>query len=134
MIGNLNYRKWLKWCILISHLLFNNLFGLPVLTISTNCTNDVFYAWLVDLQTICVKYGLETWFFPNDEIRKWLIWNGWPENASWIVKKKWRKCCKFVSPFLSNYSYGLPVLTKGNKCPSQVFHVWLVDLQIICAK
>jgi hypothetical protein len=49
-----------------------------------------------------------------------------------VNKKKWRKWCKFVSPFLSNNTFGLPVLTKDTKCSKQVFYVWLVDLQPIC--
>jgi hypothetical protein len=61
--------------------------------------------------------------------------HSWTKSAFWDVNnKKWRKRCKFVSAFLSNNSYGLPVLTKDTKCPNQVFYVWLVDLQTICAK
>jgi hypothetical protein len=50
-----------------------NTFALPVLTTDTKCPNQVFYGWIVDLQTICTKYGLETWFSPNDEIRNYLL-------------------------------------------------------------
>jgi hypothetical protein len=32
-----------------------------VLTMDTKFRNQVFYVWLVDLQTICIKYELETW-------------------------------------------------------------------------
>jgi hypothetical protein len=41
------------------HLLFNNCFGLAVSTMGTNCPSQVFYVWLVDLQSICAKYRLE---------------------------------------------------------------------------
>jgi hypothetical protein len=52
------------------------------------------------------------------------------KNLFWDVNnKKWRKWCKFVSPFLSNSTFGLIVLTKGNKCPNEIFYVRLVDLQ-----
>jgi hypothetical protein len=53
--------------------LSHNTCGLPVLTKHTKCPNQVFYVWIVDLQTICAKYGLETWFSPNDDIRKYLL-------------------------------------------------------------
>jgi hypothetical protein len=52
-IGNLKCKKCLKWCILFSPLLFKNCFGLPVITMGTNSPNQVFYAWLIDLQNIC---------------------------------------------------------------------------------
>jgi hypothetical protein len=52
---------------------FTNTYGLPVLTTDTKWPNYVFYVWLVDLQTICAKYGLETWCSANDYIRKYLL-------------------------------------------------------------
>jgi hypothetical protein len=58
-----------KWCDFVSLFLFNNTYGLPVLTMDTNCPNQVFYVWLFDLQIICVKYGRETWLSPNNVIR-----------------------------------------------------------------
>jgi hypothetical protein len=72
---------------------------------------------------------VETWFTPNDAIRKCLsdmktIWN---KIAFWDVNNmKWRKWCNIVSPFLFNNTYGLPVLTMENKCPNQVFYDRLV--------
>jgi hypothetical protein len=53
------------------------------------------------------------------------------QNTAKVWNKKW---CKFVSPSLLNNTYGLPVLTMDTKYPNQIFYVWLVDLQIICAK
>jgi hypothetical protein len=96
----------------VSHSLFNNTYGLPVFTKDTKCPNQVFYVWLFDLQTICVKYTyvLETWFSRNDDIRKSLLVlkHVWTKNAFWDVNnKKWRKWCKFVSPFLFNNICGL---------------------------
>jgi hypothetical protein len=59
--------------------------------------------------------------------------HSWTKNAFWAVSnKKWRKLCKFVSPFLFNNTYSLPVLKMDTKCPNQVFS--LVDLKTICAK
>jgi hypothetical protein len=59
----------------------------------------------------------------------------WTKNVFWDVNnKKWRKWCKFDSPFLFNYTYVFPVLTKDTKCPNLVFYDWLFDLQTICAK
>jgi hypothetical protein len=108
-----------------------------VLTKDTKCPNQVFYVWLVDLQIICAKYGLETWFYPNDVIRKYFLGmkHGWNKSAIWdFINKKWRKWCKIVSPFISNNFYGLPVITKDTKCPNHVFYVSLVHLQTNCAK
>jgi hypothetical protein len=42
-----------------------NTYGLPVLTKDTKCPNQVFY--------VCAKYGLETSFSPNDDIRKYSL-------------------------------------------------------------
>jgi hypothetical protein len=96
-----------------------------------------YFMWFVDLQTSCAKYGLETWFSPNYDIRKCLLdmQRSWTKNAFWDMNnKKWRKWCKFVSPFLFNNTYGSPVITMVTKCSNQVFYVWMVDLHTICAK
>jgi hypothetical protein len=77
-----------------------------------------FFVWLVDLQIICAKYELETWFSQNIDIRICLLdlKHGWTKNAfSDLNNKKWRKWRKFVSHFLFNNTYGLPVLTKDTK-------------------
>jgi hypothetical protein len=48
--------------------------------------------------------------------------HGSTKNAFWDVNnKKWRIWCKFVSPFLFNNAYGLPVLIMDTKCPNEVF-------------
>jgi hypothetical protein len=123
--------------VLVSPFLYNNTYVLTVLTMDTKCPNQVFYFWLVDLHTICAKYGLETWFSPNVDIRKCVLdmKHGYTENSFWdINNKKWRIWCKFDSPFSINNTYGLIALTKDNKFPNQVFYVCLVDLQTICAK
>jgi hypothetical protein len=49
---------------------------------------------------------------------------------SWITQK-WRKCFKFVLPFVFNNTIALTTVTK---CPNQVLYVLLVDLHNICAK
>jgi hypothetical protein len=58
-----------------------------VLTTNTKCLNQGFNVWLVDLQPTCANYGLETWFSPNDNIRKCLthIMHGSVKNAFWDV-------------------------------------------------
>jgi hypothetical protein len=49
--------------------------------------------------------------------------NSWTKNAFWDVNNmKWRKLYKFVSSFLFNNTYGLPVHTKNTKSPNQVFY------------
>jgi hypothetical protein len=119
-----NNKKWRKWCKSVSTLLFNNCYGLPVLTIDTSYPNQVFYLSLVELQTICAKSGLETFLSPNNHIRKCLLdmRHSWIKNAFWdINNEKWRKWCKFVSPFLFNNTYGLPVLTIDTKYPFKYF-------------
>jgi hypothetical protein len=90
-------QKWRKWCKFVSPCLLNNPYGLPVFTIDHKSPKEVICIWFVDLQIICAKYRLETWFFPNDDIRKCLldIKQGWIINAFWIVNnKKWREWCK----------------------------------------
>jgi Holliday junction resolvase-like predicted endonuclease len=136
-IWDLNNQKWRKWCKIVVPFLFNNNYGLPGLTKDTKCPNQVFYVWLVDLQTICAKKGMETCLPPNNNIRIFLLdmRPSWTKNAFlYVNNKKRRKWCEFASSFLSNNTYGLPGLTKYTKCRSQVFYVWLDDRQTICAK
>jgi hypothetical protein len=65
--------------------LFNLCYLITLLSYTTEikCPNQVFYVWLVDLKSICAKYGLETCFTPNDDIRKCLLvmMHGSIENA-----------------------------------------------------
>jgi hypothetical protein len=70
-----------------------------------------------------------TWLSPNKDIRVCLLDMNHDStiNAFWVVNnKKIRKWCKFVSHFLFNNTYGLPVFTMVTKCPNQVFYDWLV--------
>jgi hypothetical protein len=100
---DVNNRKWRKWCKLVSPFLFNNTYGLPVITMDMKCPNQVFYVSLVDLYTICAKLGLETWLFPNNDIRKCLLDKKhiWIKNAFWDVNnKKWSKWCLFHLSYL----------------------------------
>jgi hypothetical protein len=76
---------------------------LNVLTMDTNCRNQVLYVWMVDIQTIFTKYGLETWLPPNDNIRICLLdmQVSWAKNAIWnLNSKKCSKRCIFVSHLL----------------------------------
>jgi hypothetical protein len=61
--------------------------------------SSIFNIWLVDVQTLCAKYGLEKWFPPTDEIRKCLLEKTQfsTKNTFWDVNnKKSRKWCKLV--------------------------------------
>jgi hypothetical protein len=100
-----NNNKWLKWSKFVSPFSFNNTYGLPVFTKDTKRPNQVFYVWLVDLQTICAKLGLETCLSPNKNIRISLLdmRHSWTKYVFWDMNNmKWRKWCKFLSPFLYN--------------------------------
>jgi hypothetical protein len=103
-----NNKKWRKWCKFVLPLLFNNTYDLPVLTTVSKCPNQVFYVWLVELNTFCAKYLLETWLTTNHDIRKFLLdmLHGSTKNAFCDVNnKKWREWCEFDSPFLFNNTY-----------------------------
>jgi hypothetical protein len=50
-----NNKKWRKWCQFASPFLFQNSYGLPVLTNDFKCPNHVYYVWLVDLQTFVLN-------------------------------------------------------------------------------
>jgi hypothetical protein len=97
---DLNNKKWRKWCMFVPPSLFNDTYGLPVHAKVSKYPNQVFYVWMVNLQPICAKYGLDTWFFTIDDFRKCLLdmKHSWPKNAFWDVNnKKWRKWRNFVS-------------------------------------
>jgi hypothetical protein len=103
-----NNKKWRKWCKFVSPFLFNNTYGLPVLTIDTKSPNQVFNVWLFDLQSICAKLEVKTKFLPNDNIRKYLLYmkNSWTKNVFWDVNKmKRRKWSKFFWPLLFNNTW-----------------------------
>jgi hypothetical protein len=102
-----------------------------MITKDTKCPSQVFYDSYVDLYFICTNFGLEIWFSSNDDICKCLIdmKSSWTKYVFWDVNNnKWRKWCKFYSLFLSNNTFGLPVITKDTKCPSLVYYVWFFDL------
>jgi hypothetical protein len=53
--------------------------------------------------------------------------HSWTKNDFWDERNmKWRKWCKFVSPFLFNNTCGLSVPSMDTKCPNQLFYDWLV--------
>jgi hypothetical protein len=106
-------------------------------TMDTKHPTQLFYVWLVDPHNICTKHGLEAWFSRNNDIRIYLldINHSRTKNAFWDVSNtKWRKWCKFVSPFLFNNNYGLSALTTHTKWPNEVLYVLLDDFHTICAK
>jgi hypothetical protein len=93
-------RKWCTWCKNVSPLLYNNTYGLPMLTMDTKCPKQVFFVWMFDLHNICAKQRLETWITPNNGIRTCLLDMShiWTKKAFWDVNnRKWRKWCKIVS-------------------------------------
>jgi hypothetical protein len=125
-----NNKKWHKWCKINSPFSYNNTYGLPVLTMDTGCTNQVFLIFDWSIYRTCVlntgwkRESLQLMIFVN-------VCTSWSKVE---LNTRFETWITIVSPFLFNYSYGLPVFTMDTKCPSQVFHVWLVDLQPICAK
>jgi hypothetical protein len=103
-----NNKKWCKWCNIVSRSLSNNTYGPPVLTIDTKYPKQ---------HTICAKDGLEMWFPPNDEIRKYLIdmQQGSTKNAFWDMNNtKWRKWC---SLFHLSYLITLMVYLRSQQTP-----------------
>jgi hypothetical protein len=66
---DVNNKKWRKWCKFVPPFLFNDTYGLPVLTIDTKCPTQVFYHWLVlnmgwkrdSLQIMIFAYVCSTW-------------------------------------------------------------------------
>jgi hypothetical protein len=54
-LWNVNNKKLPKRCKFVSPFLFNNTYGLHVLTMDTKCPNQVLYVWFLDLQNICAK-------------------------------------------------------------------------------
>jgi hypothetical protein len=70
---DVNNKKCRKWCKIVTPILFNHSYGLPVITMDTKCPNQV-YVRLVDLETIVAKYGLESWFPPDVDICKYLLY------------------------------------------------------------
>jgi hypothetical protein len=46
---DVNNKKWHKWFKYVSPFLFNNIYGLPELTMDTKCPNQVLYISLVDI-------------------------------------------------------------------------------------
>jgi hypothetical protein len=96
---NVNNNKWRKWCNFVTPFLFNNTYGLPVLTMENKCPNQLIHVWLFDLQTICAKYKAGNLILPNNDIRLCLLdmKNSWTKKAFWdLTNKKWRNLCMFV--------------------------------------
>jgi hypothetical protein len=128
-----NNKKWLKWCKFVSDFFLITLMA---------------YLCSQRTQNIQIKYFMFDWSIYrlfvlntgwNVNLSKW--WysimlvrheHGWTKNAFWnVINKKWRNGCKLVSPFLSNNTYGLPVLTKDTKCPSHFLFYWSIYILIV---
>jgi hypothetical protein len=102
-----------------------------VFSICTNCPNKVFFVWLVDLKTICAKYGLETCLTPNVDIRIYLFDSqcSWSKYAIWNMNiKKWSKLCIIVSRTAYHFSvYEIkPLFASTNE-----IQVLALDIQLI---
>jgi hypothetical protein len=122
--------------VLVSPLLFNNTYGLPVFTKNTKCPNEVSYVFLSFYISFMPNTGwkhesLKMMIFVN-VCSTWSLVELNTRFETWITRNDVNGV--YVSPFLFNNTYVLPVLTIVNKRPNQVFYVWLVDLQTICAK
>jgi hypothetical protein len=103
-IWDVNNKKWYNWHKFESRFLFNNTYGLPVLTKDSKCPNQVF-CLIGRSTTICGKQVLETWISLNNDNRICLLnmRYSWTKSSFWDVNnKKWRKYCKYVSPVLFN--------------------------------
>jgi hypothetical protein len=124
-------KKWHKLRTFVSPFLFNNTYRLPVLTTDTKCRNQVFMLDWSIYRLFVLNRG---WKRDPFQIIIFVIClvdmrHSWSKNAfSDVNNKKWRKWGKFVSLFLFNNTYGLPVFTTDPKCTNQKFCVWLVDL------
>jgi hypothetical protein len=91
---------------------------------------------LVDLQTLCARYGLETWFPTNNDIQyvcsTYSIVELKTRFETWITRNEVNR----VSLFDTSYVITLMAYLFSQKTPnyksSTLF--WLVDLLYICAK
>jgi hypothetical protein len=142
---NLNTKKWLNgvFCIQFYYLITSLSQGIK-LTCAHNghqLFKSRFYFWLVHLQAICAKYGLETWFPPNDDIRIFC-------STCSVVEVKtlfetWRARNDVIGVYWFHLSYlitvlafllCLNVLTMDTNFRYLVLYVWLFDIQNICSK
>jgi hypothetical protein len=65
-----NNKKCCKWIKFVKPFIFNNTYGLSVLTTNPKLPNHVFYVWLVDLQLFVLNASrkrdyLQMWIFVN---------------------------------------------------------------------
>jgi hypothetical protein len=76
-ISNLNCMKWSKWCIYVSHFLFNNCLNAGHLGYycSPWAHNFEIKCFMSDwsIYRLCSKYWLQTWLYPYDDIRICLL-------------------------------------------------------------
>jgi hypothetical protein len=126
-----NKKKWRKWCKFV-HLLYlitlmpslcsqrapNVQIKIFMFVRSIYRTFGPYTGWKRDpLQMINIKFARHESYLNYKRVLR-------RDNT------KWRKWCKFVTPFLFSNTYGLPVLTMDNKCPNQSFYLclaWTAD-------
>jgi hypothetical protein len=130
-----NKKKYSIWCKFVSLFLFNNAYGLPVLTMGTKYPNQVFYIywwiyWLFVLNTTLKHNSIQMMIFVN-LYSKWSM--VYIKDAFWYVSnKKLRKWCLFhISHLITFMAYLFSHLTPNVQIE---YFVWLVDLQSIWAK
>jgi hypothetical protein len=82
-------KKWRKWCKFALPFFFSNNYGLPVLTMDTKCTNQVFYVWSI-YRLLVLNRGWKR-VSPNNYIHIFLLdmRHSWTRNAfvTWIRRK-----------------------------------------------
>jgi hypothetical protein len=72
---------------------------------------------------------------PKNYIRICLldVRHSWTKKAFWDVNiMKWRKWCKFVSPFLSKNAYTIPVLTKNTNVQWSILCLIVRSTDYLC--
>jgi hypothetical protein len=112
---DVNNKRWRKWCKFDSHFLFNNTYGLHVLTVDTKGPNGLFcfIGWSTVYFCLIEPGNVN---LANNDIRLCFLYmrHSWNKNAFWDVNsKKWRKWCLFhfsylITPIACMYSQMKP--------------------------
>jgi hypothetical protein len=117
--------------VFFSPFIFNDTYALPVLTMDTKCSNQVFYIWLVVPNRGWKRDYLQMMIFIN-VCSTWSMVDVKMRFETWIT----RNVVNGVSLFHPSYLITLMAylcLQSILKCPNQVLYVWLVNVQTICA-
>jgi hypothetical protein len=127
-------KKWRKWCKFVSPILFNNIYGIHVLTKDTKCPKQVFNVYcsiyrLFVIYTAWKPDSFQMMIYVNDccTLRKVELKTRF---ETWITRNDVNGIS--FSPLLFNNTYVLPVLTKDTKCPNLVLYVRLVGPDYLC--